>query len=68
MVNGKHIRLHKHGADERLAEIEKRLRQLTGSGARLLAAPGSPMAQGHGGPARKWGLANADGLGEASAR
>ena len=28
MVNGKHIRLHKHGADERLAEIEKRLRQL----------------------------------------
>jgi len=28
MVNGKHIRLHKHGADERLAEIDKRLRQL----------------------------------------
>ena len=28
MVNGKHIRLHKHGADERLGEIEKRLRQL----------------------------------------
>ena len=28
MVNGKHIRLHKHGADERLAEIEKRLRGL----------------------------------------
>ena len=31
MVNGKHVRLHKHGADERLAEIDKRLRQL-GSG------------------------------------
>ena len=30
MVNGRHIRLHKHGADERLAEIEKRLRQLAG--------------------------------------
>ena len=29
MVNGKHIRLHKHGPDERLAEIEKRLRQLS---------------------------------------
>ena len=28
MVNGRHIRLHQHGADERLAEIEKRLRQL----------------------------------------
>ena len=28
MVIGRHIRLHKHGADERLAEIEKRLRQL----------------------------------------
>ncbi len=28
MVNGRHLRLHKHGADERLAEIEKRLRQL----------------------------------------
>jgi hypothetical protein len=28
MVNGRHIRLHKHGADERLAAIEKRLRQL----------------------------------------
>ncbi|HAL91682.1 MAG TPA: transcription-repair coupling factor [Verrucomicrobia bacterium] len=28
MVNGRHIRLHKHGADERLAEIEKRLRQM----------------------------------------
>ncbi len=28
MVNGRHIRLHRHGADERLAEIEKRLRQL----------------------------------------
>lgn len=27
-VNGRHIRLHQHGADERLAEIEKRLRQL----------------------------------------
>jgi transcription-repair coupling factor (superfamily II helicase) len=32
MVNGKHIRLHKHGADDRLAEIEKRLRQLAGRG------------------------------------
>ena len=31
LVNGKHLRLHKHGADERLAEIEKRLRQLAGS-------------------------------------
>lgn len=30
LVNGKHIRLHKHGADERLAEIEKRLRTLAG--------------------------------------
>ncbi len=30
MVNGRHIRLHQHGADERLAEIEKRLRQLAG--------------------------------------
>lgn len=30
MVNGKHIRLHQHGADERLAEIDKRLRQLAG--------------------------------------
>lgn len=28
MVNGKHVRLHRHGADERLAEIEKRLRQM----------------------------------------
>jgi len=28
MVKGKHLRLHKHGPDERLAEIEKRLRQL----------------------------------------
>lgn len=28
MVKGRHIRLHQHGADERLAEIEKRLRQL----------------------------------------
>jgi transcription-repair coupling factor (superfamily II helicase) len=31
MVNGRHIRLHQHGADERLAEIEKRLRQLRAS-------------------------------------
>ena len=30
MINGRHIRLHQHGADERLAEIEKRLRQLAG--------------------------------------
>lgn len=30
MFNGRHIRLHQHGADERLAEIEKRLRQLAG--------------------------------------
>lgn len=28
MVNGRHIRLHQHGADARLEEIEKRLRQL----------------------------------------
>ena len=31
MVNGRHVRLHKHGADERLAEIERRLRQLAGA-------------------------------------
>jgi transcription-repair coupling factor (superfamily II helicase) len=30
MMNGRHIRLHQHGADERLAEIEMRLRQLAG--------------------------------------
>lgn len=30
MVHGKHLRLHQHGADERLAEIEKRLRQMAG--------------------------------------
>ncbi|HPC19212.1 MAG TPA: transcription-repair coupling factor [Kiritimatiellia bacterium] len=28
MVHGRHLRLHKHGSDERLAEIEKRLRQM----------------------------------------
>ncbi|MDR0993562.1 MAG: transcription-repair coupling factor [Verrucomicrobiota bacterium] len=28
MPGGRHIRLHRHGADDRLAEIEKRLRQL----------------------------------------
>jgi len=34
MVNGRHIRLHKHGADDRLAEIEKRLRHLASEGKR----------------------------------
>ena len=28
MQNGRHLRLHRHGIDERLGEIEKRLRQL----------------------------------------
>ena len=32
MPNGRHLRLHRHGVDERLAEIEKRLRQLAAGG------------------------------------
>jgi transcription-repair coupling factor (superfamily II helicase) len=39
MVNGRHLRLHQHGADERLAEIEKRLRQLA-------RAPGQEKRKG----------------------
>lgn len=35
MPNGRHVRLHRHGPDDRLAEIEKRLRSLA-------AAPASP--------------------------
>ena len=42
MVGGRHLRLHQHGADERLAEIEKRLRQLAGAG------EGRPQERKHG--------------------
>lgn len=42
LVNGRHIRLHKHGADERLAEIEKRLRQLAGERAKATPKEAAP--------------------------
>ena len=34
MPNGRHVRLHRHGVDERLGEIGKRLRQLAGEAAK----------------------------------